>query len=79
MANPKLKTSKERAEFVKETLRKYFKDVETYDYNPVSIRVRIVDPSFGDQSLQAREDRVHKILVVDPQDLPLDSATAWWE
>jgi len=72
MANPELKTSKERAEFVRRMLGKHFKDVEAYDYNPVSIRVRIVDPSFKDQSLKAREESVQKILDQDLDDIQAD-------
>jgi stress-induced morphogen len=41
--------------------------IDVKRYNPASVRIRIVDPVFKDQSLTTRDDAVWKILDALPE------------
>lgn len=46
--------------------------ITVYRYNPGSIRIRIVDPSFAGKSLSEREAAVWKILEKLPEQVQLE-------
>lgn len=46
--------------------------VSVYRYNPVSIRIRVVDPDFEGMSIADREDVIWKILEKLPEDIISD-------
>jgi len=47
-------------------------DVDVYRYNPVSIRIRIIDPDFDGKSIPQRERAVWKHLRTLPEDVRAD-------
>jgi stress-induced morphogen len=47
-------------------------DIEVYRYNPVSIRIRIVDTDFEGKSIPQRSRAVWKLLKALPEDVRAD-------
>lgn len=72
-----LKTDSD-TEAVEELLREKYASahpqaqVTVYRYNPVSIRIRVIDPDFHDLSRADREDIVWKILEKLPEEVVSD-------
>ncbi len=45
---------------VEETLKPHFEQVDSYRYNPASIRVRVIDSRFEDMSREKRDAMVEE-------------------
>jgi hypothetical protein len=46
--------------------------VDCYRYNPVSIRIRVIDPDFRSIDRSEREDQIWKLLQTLPEDVQAD-------
>lgn len=66
----KLKT--EETTLIEKILKPHFANVQAYRYNPVSIRVRIVDDRFQGKSNPERDDMVEPLLRQLPQEIQDD-------
>jgi len=53
-------------------LRKHFARVDAYRYNPASIRVRIIDPSFSGRAKEDREGLVLPLIRSLPEEIQAD-------
>lgn len=60
---------------VEESLRGYFKRADAYRYNPASIRVRVIDPSFEGMSREAKDSAVEPYLAKLPPETQRDIVT----
>ena len=62
----------ERTRRAEEVLRRVFPDTEAYEQNRVSIRIRVVDEKFRNQSRVEREKMVYPLIRTLPEDIQDD-------
>jgi stress-induced morphogen len=62
----------ERTQRIQETLTPRFPNAKAYQYNPASIRVRIIDEHFRGLSKPDREKLVWPLLEQLPEDIQAD-------
>lgn len=66
------KDKKDKLTLIREELGSVFQSVEVYKYNPVSIRVRVIDRQFSGLSIPEREGRVQPVLDRLPGEVQAD-------
>ena len=69
MAKP---NTNRRTKLIEQRLQEQFPDTRAYQYNPASIRVRIIDQRFARKSNPERESLVVPVLDELPEDLQAD-------
>jgi len=57
---------------VENVLREHFESADAYRYNSASLRVRVVDPGFREQSREDRDDLIEPVLASFDESIQAD-------